>query len=172
MIMQFLSFSLLMWYITRIVLQILKNPCISGTNPTWSWWMILLMYHWIWFLSILLRILHLCLSVIFSCNFLFLWYLWFWYQRDSGFIKWFLQCFFLCSFLEAFRRISVKWKWMLFSHDRLFVTPWIHGVFQAGTLEWVTFPFSRGSSQQRDWSQVSCIAGGFFTNWATREALL
>ena len=30
--------------------------------------------------------------------------------------------------------------------------------------------FSRESSQPRDWTQVSCIAGGFFTNWATREA--
>ena len=39
-------------------------------------------------------------------------------------------------------------------------------------LEWVTFPFSRGSSQPRDWIQVSCIAGGFFTCWATRVALL
>ena len=37
-------------------------------------------------------------------------------------------------------------------------------------LEWVTFPFSRGSSQPRDQTQVSCIAGRFFTTWATREA--
>ena len=33
------------------------------------------------------------------------------------------------------------------------------------------FPFSRGSSQPRDWTRVSCIAGGFFTNWVTREAV-
>ena len=32
-------------------------------------------------------------------------------------------------------------------------------------------PPSRGSSQPRDWTQVSCIAGRFFTIWATREAL-
>ena len=38
-------------------------------------------------------------------------------------------------------------------------------------LEWVAVPFSRGSSQPRDWTQVSCIADGFFTSWATREAL-
>ena len=39
-------------------------------------------------------------------------------------------------------------------------------------LEWVAYPFSRGSSSQtRDWTQVSCIAGRFFTRWATREAL-
>ena len=34
----------------------------------------------------------------------------------------------------------------------------------------VAMPSSRGSSQPRDWTQVSYIAGGFFTAWATREA--
>ena len=48
----------------------------------------------------------------------------------------------------------------------------VHEILQAITLEWVAFPFSRGSSQPRDRTQVSCIAGGFFTNWATREALV
>ena len=38
-------------------------------------------------------------------------------------------------------------------------------------LEWVAYPFSRGSSQPRDWTQVSCIAGRFFTSWALREVL-
>ena len=33
-------------------------------------------------------------------------------------------------------------------------------------LEWVAYPFSRGSSWPRTWTGVSCIAGGFFTNWA------
>ena len=47
----------------------------------------------------------------------------------------------------------------------------VHGVLQTRILEWVAFPFSRGSSQPRDRTQVSCIAGGFFTSWATREAL-
>ena len=38
-------------------------------------------------------------------------------------------------------------------------------------LEWVAYLFSRGSSRPRDWTGVSCIAGGFFTNWVdTREA--
>ena len=46
----------------------------------------------------------------------------------------------------------------------------VHGILQARILEWVAFPFSRGSSQPRDWAQVSCIAGRFFTSWATREA--
>ena len=38
-------------------------------------------------------------------------------------------------------------------------------------LEWVSYPFSRGSSRPRNWTRVCCIAGGFFTNWAIREAL-
>ena len=46
----------------------------------------------------------------------------------------------------------------------------VHGILQARILEWVAIPFSRGSSQPRDWTQVSCIAGGFSTSWATREA--
>ena len=45
----FLFFSLLMLYIMLIDLQILNNPCISGTNSTWSWCMTLLMSCWIWF---------------------------------------------------------------------------------------------------------------------------
>ena len=36
-------------------------------------------------------------------------------------------------------------------------------------LEWVAYPFSRGSSQPRNRNGVSCIAGGFFTNWAIKE---
>ena len=38
----------------------------------------------------------------------------------------------------------------------------VHVIFQARILEWVAIPFSRGSSQLRDQTQVSCIAGGFF----------
>ena len=39
----------------------------------------------------------------------------------------------------------------------------VHGILQARILEWVAFPFSRGSSQPRDQTQVSQIAGRFFT---------
>ena len=56
MIIWFLIFNL-MWCITWIHLGILKNPYNPGINPTWSWCMILLMYSWIQFASILLRIL-------------------------------------------------------------------------------------------------------------------
>ena len=45
----------------------------------------------------------------------------------------------------------------------------VHGILQARILEWVAIPFSRGSSRPRDWTQVSRIAGGFFTSWATRS---
>ena len=47
----------------------------------------------------------------------------------------------------------------------------VHGILQARILEKVTFPFSKGSSQPMDETQVSCIAGGFLTSWATKEAL-
>ena len=43
----------------------------------------------------------------------------------------------------------------------------VHGILQARILEWVAFLFSRGSSQPRNRTQVSCIVGGFFTSWAT-----
>ena len=48
----------------------------------------------------------------------------------------------------------------------------VHGIFQARILEWVAISFSRGTSQPRSRTWVSCIAGRFFTNPATREALV
>ena len=69
--------------------------------------------------------------------------------------------------------------WLLLSHIRLFATSWTItrqtslsvGILQAKTLEWVVMPSSRGSSQLRNWIQVSHIADGFFIVWVTREAL-
>ena len=55
--------------------------------------------------------------------------------------------------------------WLFNSMDYI-----VHGILQARILEWVAVPFSRGSSRLRDWTGVSCTAGGFFTNWAAREA--
>ena len=43
----------------------------------------------------------------------------------------------------------------------------VHGIFQARVLEWIAISSSRGSSQPRDQTQVSHIAGRFFTIWAT-----
>ena len=48
----------------------------------------------------------------------------------------------------------------------------VHGILQARILEGVAFSFSRGSSQPKDWTQVSRIAGRWFNLWATREAQL
>ena len=48
----------------------------------------------------------------------------------------------------------------------------VHGILQARILVWAAIAFSRGSSQPRDLTQVACIAGRFFTFWATREVLL
>ena len=48
----------------------------------------------------------------------------------------------------------------------------IHGIFQARILEWVAVAFSKVSSQPRDWTPVSCIAGRlFFIIWATEESI-
>ena len=46
----------------------------------------------------------------------------------------------------------------------------VHGILQAKILEWVAMTFSRGSSQHRDRTWVSHIAGRCFTFWATRDA--
>ena len=46
----------------------------------------------------------------------------------------------------------------------------VHGILQTRILEWATIPFSKGSSQSRDQTQVSCIAGRFFTIWATGKS--
>ena len=46
----------------------------------------------------------------------------------------------------------------------------VHGILQARILEWVTFPFFRGSSQPRDQTRVPRIAGRFFISWDIREA--
>ena len=71
----------------------------------------------------------------------------------------------------------LKLKCLSLSHVWLFATPWsppgssVHRIFQARILEWVTFPFSRGSSWPRDQTRVSCIAGRFFTIWAINHLI-
>ena len=46
----------------------------------------------------------------------------------------------------------------------------VHGILQARILKWVAIPFSKASFWPRDWTWFSCVAGRFFTFWATREA--
>ena len=62
----------------------------------------------------------------------------------------------LLSFLES-RSVMSDSLW-----DPMNYT--VPGILQARILEWIAFPFSRGSSQPRDQTQVSCIAGRFFTS--------
>ena len=47
----------------------------------------------------------------------------------------------------------------------------VQGILQARILEWIAISFSRGTSQPRDWTLVSCIAGRFFTVWVTGKSM-
>ena len=64
---------------------------------------------------------------------------------------------------------------MMMKVTQLYLTLWdlmdyiVHGILQARIVEWVAFPFSKGSSQARDGTQFSRIAGEFFISWATWE---
>ena len=49
---------------------------------------------------------------------------------------------------------------------------WVNHQGRPRRLAWVAYPSSRGSSRPRNRTGVSCIAAGFFTSWATREAVL
>ena len=69
----------------------------------------------------------------------------------------------------------IRWKFESESRSVVSDSLWPHGlcnpwILQARILEWVAVPFSRGSSQPRNQTRVSCIADRFFTNWAIREA--
>ena len=99
----------------------------------------------------------------------------------------------LLQYYYSVHRLGLSWHWMFFlgNKQRWFCHFWgclvmsnslrphghslpglsIHGIFQARTLEWVSIPFSRGSSQARAWTWVFCIAGRLFTFWITREGL-
>ena len=74
--------------------------------------------------------------------------------------------------LDCIAKEGRERKWKLLCPVHVFVTPRtiVNGILQARIVEWVAVPFSRGSSQPRDQTQVSRIAGGFLTIWAAREA--
>ena len=80
----------------------------------------------------------------------------------------------MTAYFSWYPKVKVS-EWL--SHVRPFETPWtVAGQAPLSMefsriLKWVAIPFSRGSSQPRDRTQVSCISGRFFTTWATREAL-
>ena len=69
--------------------------------------------------------------------------------------------------------MAEKWKWKSAQSCPTLCVPMdyiLHGILQARILEWVAFPYSRGSSQPRDQTQVLHIAGRIFTSQATKEA--
>ena len=75
--------------------------------------------------------------------------------------------FFLTSFVSLSVKVKVTQSCSTLCDP---VDYTVHRILQARILEWVAVAFSRGSSQPRNKTQVSRIAGGFFTSWATREA--
>ena len=72
-----------------------------------------------------------------------------------------------CLFYKDWIRVGENHKWITLFSPMDYT---VHGLLQARTLEWVAYPFSSRSSQPRNRTRVSRIAGGFFTSWATREA--
>ena len=62
---------------------------------------------------------------------------------------------------QGLNPVLLHCRWILY-HLNHQGSPWI--------LEWVAYPISRRSSQPRNRTRISCIAGRFFTSWATREA--
>ena len=106
------------------------------------------------------------------------------------FLPWNLLIFALCIqvlhvgytsiYIDIYKSYIVLLDWPLYYYVKVKVTELcstlcdsmgytVQGILQARILEWVAFPFSKRSSQLRDQSRVSRIAGGFFTSWATRE---
>ena len=79
------------------------------------------------------------------------------------------------SYFCFFEKISLGWNPML-KHtlcgpmDCSLSGGSVHGILQVRILQWVAIPCSGRSFWSRDWTQVSCIAGRFFTVWATMEA--
>ena len=80
--------------------------------------------------------------------------------------------------IHSYSRFSLCYVLKLLSPVWLFATLWTvaqqaplsMGILQERILEWVAMSASRGSSQPKDWTQVSHTTGRFFTIWATREA--
>ena len=75
----------------------------------------------------------------------------------------------------GFFTTSATWKWTSLIRVRLFVTPWTLQCMEFSRPEYWSgepFPSPADLPNPGDWTQVSCIAGGFFTSWSTREVLI
>ena len=139
-----------MCYITLIDLWILKNPCIPGINPTWSWCMILLMYGWVQFASILLKIFVPIFIGILACNFIFFCgiFVWFWYQGDWQPLRMNLGVFLPLQFLGivsegqvTFSKFARTQLWSQAIWSQIFVGSVFLLSFNFSTCDW-SFIFS------------------------------
>ena len=99
---------------------------------------------------------------------------WFFFFFNKNWSMWI--GYFICKFhFITGKQYCQKWKslsrvWLCDPIDCSLPGSSVHGLLQARVLEWIASPLSRGSSQPTNRIQVSRIAGGFFTVWATREA--
>ena len=84
---------------------------------------------------------------------------------SSGFIYVCIMCETWAALSHSIVSDSLWPQWTVAHH-----APLSMGILQARILEWVAMPSSKGSSQPRDQTLVSCIAGEFFTLWVRREA--
>ena len=82
------------------------------------------------------------------------------------------RCFNLWATREAQSEVTQLCPTLCDSVDYSLSGSSVHGIFQAGVLEWVAISFSRKSSQPRDWTWASRTAGRHFTIWATRDFLI
>ena len=87
-------------------------------------------------------------------------------------------CYSLSFRLDTFLRYLGNVKWVKVKVKVAQSSPTLqpHGLYSPWNSPyqntgWIAIPFSRGSSQPRNQTRVSCIAGRFITKWATREAL-
>ena len=84
----------------------------------------------------------------------------------------FICCYTVLIFIISMLSCSVMSQFLVTPWTAAHQTPLSMGILQARILEWVAVLSSRGSSQPRDQTRVSCvscIAGRFFTHWATWE---
>ena len=83
----------------------------------------------------------------------------------------FVDLFYMCAYIWKVKMLVSQSCLTFCDHtDRSPPGSSAHGILQARILEWVAILFFRGSSLPRDGTWASCIAGRFFTIWATREA--
>ena len=87
------------------------------------------------------------------------------HRRNKILVNWSLSRFPLvgCAEVEVTMLVTHSYLTLCDPMDCSLPGSSVHGIFQARILEWVVILFSRGSSWLRDWTEISCIVGWFFT---------